>query len=71
MNNTEIQYASVEQIVEDPKYPFSGPQIRHYLLHRHTNGLASAVRKIGKRLYIRTDLFDLWIEAQGQQRSHG
>lgn len=62
MTNNEIQYSSIEQIVENPKYPFSEPQIRHYLMHRHKNGLASAVRKIGKRLYIRVDLFDSWIE---------
>ena len=65
MTNNEIQDSSVEQVAENPKYPFTESQLRHYLLHRHKNGLASAVRKIGKRLYIRVDLFDSWIEAQG------
>lgn len=67
MISNEIQYSSVEQIAENPKYPFSAPMLRHYLLHRHTNGLESAVRKIGKRLFIRVDLFDLWIESQGKR----
>lgn len=59
-----IRYLSIKQIAEDAKYPFTLPMMRHYLLHRHTNGLAEAVRKIGKRLVIRTDLFDDWIESQ-------
>ena len=68
MTNNEIQYAAVEQVVENPKYPFSESQIRHYLLHRHRNGLSSAIRKIGKRLYIRLDLFEKWIESQAEAR---
>lgn len=64
MVNSEIQYSSVEQLVESSKYPFTEPQLRHYLLHRHKNGLDVAVRKIGKRLYVRVDLFDSWIEKQ-------
>jgi hypothetical protein len=60
----DIRYLSIKQIVEDSKYPFTFPMMRHYLLHRHMNGLEKAVRKIGKRLFIRMDLFDSWIEQQ-------
>lgn len=60
-----VQYLSIKQIAENPKYPFTLPMLRHYLLHRHTNGLEKAVRKIGKRLFLRMDLFDLWIEEKG------
>jgi hypothetical protein len=60
----DIRYLSIRQIVEESKYPFTLPMMRHYLLHRHKNGLESAVRKIGKRLFIREDLFMDWIEAQ-------
>lgn len=59
-----MRYLSIKQIAEDQKYPFSIPMMRHYLLHRHKNGLEGAVRKIGKRLFIREDLFDSWIEEQ-------
>ena len=41
--------------------------MRHYLIMRHKNGLEAAVRKIGKRLYLRNDLFQNWIESQSNQ----
>lgn len=61
------EYLSTKQIAENDSYPFSMGQIRHYLLKRHCNGLEAAVRKIGKRLYIRRDLFERWIEGQSSR----
>jgi len=60
----EIKYLSAQQIVDSDSYPFTMGQMRHYLMFRHKNGLASAVRKIGKRLFLRVDLFNAWIEKQ-------
>jgi hypothetical protein len=57
-----FRYMTVEQIAADEKYPFTLPMMRHYLLHRHRNGLHKAVRKIGKRIFVRNDLLDAWIE---------
>ena len=54
---SEFQYLSIRQIAESERYPFTLGQIRHYLLMRHRNGLDKAVFKIGKRLYLRQDLF--------------
>lgn len=65
MNNYE--YRSLQQIVSSTKYPFTIGQLRHYLLKRHKNGLNKAVRRIGKRLYLRQDLFDQWIEEQASR----
>lgn len=65
-----MEYWTPKQIVESKKYPFSAGQIRHMLLFRHKNGLGRAVRKIGKRLVFRMDLFDQWIEEQEEER-HG
>lgn len=62
-----IKYLSIKQIIESEKYPFTLPMIRHYLLHRHVNGLDKAVRKIGKRLFVREDLLDAWIEGQSSK----
>ena len=62
MNNYE--YLNVNQITEDGRYPFTSGQVRHFLMFRHRNGLEKAVRRIGKRLYLRIDLFELWIEEQ-------
>ncbi len=60
----DFKYLSVNQIVADPKYPFTLGGLRHLLTLRKENGLSKAIRKIGKRLYIRTDIFDKWIEDQ-------
>lgn len=62
--NDNFKYLSTEQVVNDGKYPFTMPMMRHYLLHRHRNGLQQAVRKIGKRLFLREDLLIQWIEQQ-------
>lgn len=64
---SNFEYWSPRQIVDSGKYPFSMGQVRHLLLHRHRNGLQIAVRKIGKRLVFRVDLFDRWIESQGSE----
>jgi len=61
------EYWSPKQVVTSQRYPFSMGQLRYLLLYRHKNGLEKAVRKIGKRLLIRTDLFEKWIEFQGNQ----
>jgi|GEM_PF-890904 len=66
---TDYQYWSPQQIVKSGKYPFSMGQIRHLLLYRHRNGLQDAVRKVGKRLVLRMDLFDQWIECQTSKSS--
>jgi len=63
-----IQYLTAAQIVASDCYPFTMGQIRQFLLMRHKNGLQSAVRKIGKRLYLRRDLFEEWIEEQVSKR---
>lgn len=63
----EIRYCSVQQVIEDKKYPFTMGMLRSLLINREKNGLTCCVRKIGKRLYIRMDLFDNWIDAHGKQ----
>jgi hypothetical protein len=61
---SDVEYRSLQQIIDDAKYSFTMGQLRHYLLKRHKNGLEKAVRRIGKRLYLRKDLFEAWIEEQ-------
>lgn len=65
-----FEYWSPRQIVDSGRYPFTMGQIRHLLLYRHRNGLQESVRKIGKRLMFRVDLFDQWIEEQKEEK-HG
>jgi hypothetical protein len=65
---TNLIYSSAQQIVKSGRYPFTMGQMRHLLLHRHRNGLEKAVRKVGKRLVLRIDLFEAWIESQATKR---
>lgn len=60
----DYKYLSIREITENKKYPFTIAMMRHYLLHRHINGLDQAVCRVGKRLFLRSDLFDNWIEKQ-------
>ena len=64
-----IKYLSAQQIEDSLFYPFSMGQIRHFLLNRHKNGLNKAVRRIGKRLYLRQDLFEEWIEGHKENKN--
>lgn len=61
-------YCTVQQIVEDPSFCFSESMIRYYILHAHRNGLRKALRKIGRKVVIRRDLFVTWIEEQATGR---
>ncbi len=63
-------YRPPNQIIARGRYPFTMGQLRHFLLYRHKNGLQNAVRRIGKRLMLRIDFFDQWIEGQKEDR-HG
>lgn len=67
---SNFEYWSPRQIVDSGKYPFTMGQIRHLLLKRHQNGLQDAIRKIGKRLMFRVDLFNQWIEGKKEEK-HG
>ena len=65
----KVEYVSLKQIADNPKYPFTMGQLRHYMMHRHKNGLDSAVYKIGKRCYLKISSLDAWIEKQQGGRS--
>ena len=64
---TQWKYLSIREIAEGKEYPFTVGQLRHYLIYRHKNGLEKAIRKIGKRIYLRQDLFEAWIESMATQ----
>lgn len=67
MNNYE--YLSVKQLMGDHRYPFTYGQLRNFLNFRHRNGLEKAIRKVGKCVYVRRDLFEQWIEDQARGES--
>jgi hypothetical protein len=67
MEENKHIYCTVKQIVSDPSFCFTVPMLRYYILHAHRNGLATAIRRIGKKVLIRRDLFISWLEKQGRK----
>lgn len=57
-------YRTVRQLAEDPAFCFTVPMLRYYVLHAHRNGLSKALRRVGRKVLIRRDLFIDWIEKQ-------
>ena len=58
---------TVRQVWET--YPaFTEGSLRWLLFHRKTNGLAVAVRKIGKKLLLDEELFLQWVEQHSEVR---
>lgn len=57
------KYMTPRQLAESGMYPFTRSQIYAMLFKREKNGLNHAVRKLGKNVLIRIDLFDEWLES--------
>lgn len=62
----QLKFKSIKDVVLSDNYSFTTGQLRFLLAHRRENGLAKVVRKIGKCIYFRMDLFDAWIDKQGE-----
>ena len=62
------EYWKLKQIEQSSRYPFTKGQLDYFMLNRHKNGLSKSIRKIGKRLYVRMDFFDKWIESQTSKK---
>lgn len=60
---SEFEYMTLEELLKSKKCPLKKGCLRTFLLHRKENGLAKCIRKIGKKLYFRVDLFEEWIES--------
>ncbi|AGG88766.1 hypothetical protein [Rhodanobacter denitrificans] len=44
--------------------PFTEAQLRWWIFNASTNGLQSAVVRIGRRVYIDVDAFSAWVDQQ-------
>jgi|FreactTroBogLake_1042271.scaffolds.fasta_scaffold24669_5 hypothetical protein len=58
-----LKWMSLNQLLADGKYPFTRGQMRSFMMAKNTNGLNKVIRKIGKIVYFRIDLFEEWIES--------
>lgn len=63
----DSRYMTVKQIAEDPSFCFTVPMLRYYILHAHSNGLTPVLRRIGRKILIRRDLFINWLEKQSNK----
>jgi hypothetical protein len=67
-----IKWVTPKMLWEECGFPEGG--IRHWLFHRQTNGLAKAVRKVGRKLFIDYEAFLAWIDSHQSSQggsSHG
>ena len=69
MTEDQHIYCTVKQLADDKSLCFTQNMLRYYLLHSHKNGLRKAIRKVGRKVLIRRDLFIAWIESQSIARS--
>lgn len=69
MIDDQHTYCTVKQLADDKSLCFTQSMLRYYLLHSHNNGLRKAIRKVGRKVLIRRDLFIDWIESQSIARS--
>lgn len=68
MSEINPEYVTKKQLANDPSLCFTEAMLSYYLLHRNRNGLHRAVRKIGRKIVIRKDLFLERIEKQSQEK---
>jgi len=69
MTDDNTRYCTVRQIADDPSFCFNLSMLRYYILHAHKNGLAKAIRRVGRKILIRRDLFIEWLEKQTNRHS--
>lgn len=58
-----MSYLTVRQMAE--KHPaFSEASLRYHIFHEKQNGLAEAIRRVGRKILINENLFFEWVESQ-------
>jgi hypothetical protein len=60
-------YLTFQDVVSSAKFPFTKGQLNFYITKRHKNGLSSAVRKIGRRIYFHEASLIKWIESHKEK----
>lgn len=66
--NSEVVHMDLLNVTQlAQQYPFSESALRNLLHHRKQNGLAGAVVKIGRRIYINKNEFDQWLNNQKEE----
>jgi len=59
-----MEFMTVKQFVNSKKYPITMGKMRLLLSKRDENGLSFAIRRFGKKILIRPDLFEQWLDSQ-------
>lgn len=59
------QYLTVKQMAA--RHPaFSESSLRYHIFHEEANGLAKAIRRVGRKILINENLFLNWLESQAK-----
>lgn len=67
----DLFYLTKTQIAMSDKYPFTLDQMKDFIAKKNSNGLKKCIIYIGKTLYIRTDLFEQWINTHFIKTENG
>ncbi|TKW61076.1 MAG: DNA-binding protein [Blastochloris viridis] len=59
-----LNLRTVSQLAKEASPAITASKLRWWLFHAEENGLNHAIVKIGGRLYIDCDQFNVWLEAQ-------
>jgi len=62
------EYVTPAQLLSDPAIPLTKGNLRQLLADRKNNGLDLCVRRVGKLIWIRKDLFIDWVEQHGEAK---
>lgn len=68
INNTSPIYMTLQQLAKDPSFCFSIHMWRWYIFNADENGLAPAIRRVGRKIVLRRDLVIEWIESFGTKK---
>ena len=56
------EYLTVKQMAQ--RFPaFSEASLRFHIFHEKTNGLANAIRRVGRKILINESLFLEWVDS--------
>lgn len=61
---TDFKFITMRQIADSEKYPFTWSAITKLIHRSKDNGLHDAVFRVGRKVLIREDLFDKWLQSR-------
>jgi hypothetical protein len=68
MPNVDFRDLATLREIASPNSPFSENALRWHIFNAERNGLASALVRVGRRIYIQKSAFNAWLANQSAAR---